>query len=323
MKSERREQRRGGREARTYEVPGEIAITPRMYQKLTEKIAGKPEERILSYLMLRSLRQARYSEKNEGHFALAAPCYTHFTSPIRRYPDLIVHRIAKELLRAGVDGHGVLATGDFASRDSASSGPRFAPKPLGAKRRPSFEPIAEGELSAIARESSESERRAADAERELVDWKKIKFMRDRVGESFSGMILNATKYGLFVELDDLFVEGLVALQSLGMIDGDRYTYRENTRQIIGERWGRKFSVGERVRVVLDRVDAVEKRLQFSILEEEGRKQEAGSKKGKQALREEKRAKAARKEAAAQAGKAGKQGKYRAPKASQLRKKKRK
>jgi ribonuclease R len=156
-----------------------------------------------------------------------------------------------------------------------------------------------------------------------VDWKKIKFMRDRVGDSFSGMILNATKYGLFVELDDLFVEGLVPLQSLGMMDGDRYTYRENTRQIIGEHWGRKFSVGERVRVVLDRVDAVEKRLQFSILEEEGRKPEAGSKKGKQALREEKRAKAARKEAAAQAGKSAKRGKYRAPKASQLRKKKRK
>jgi ribonuclease R len=109
MKSERREQRRGGREARSYEVAGEIPITPRMYQKLTEKIAGKPEERILSYLMLRSLKQARYSEKNEGHFALAAPCYTHFTSPIRRYPDLIVHRITKDLLHSGVDGHGVLS----------------------------------------------------------------------------------------------------------------------------------------------------------------------------------------------------------------------
>ncbi len=312
MKSERREQRRGGRDARSYEVPGEIPITPRMYQKLTEKIAGKPEERILSYLMLRSLKQARYSEKNEGHFALAAPCYTHFTSPIRRYPDLIVHRIAKELLAAGVSGEG----------DFASSGTRFVQKRPVAE--PSFEPIAEGELAAIAQESSESERRAADAERELVDWKKIKFMRDRVGESFSGMILNATKYGLFVELDDLFVEGLVPLQSLGMMDGDRYTYRENTRQVIGERWGRKFSVGERVRVVLDRVDAVEKRLQFSILEEGSTKQEAGSRKvkGKQALREEKRAKAARKEAAAQVVKAGKGGKYRAPKASQLRKKKR-
>jgi ribonuclease R len=187
-------------------------------------------------------------------------------------------------------------------------------------------PIAEGELAAIARESSESERRAADAERELVEWKKIKFMRDRVGEAFGGMILNATKYGLFVELDDLFVEGFVPVQSLGLFDSDRYTYRENTRQIIGDRWGRKFSVGERVRVVLDRVDAVEKRLQFSILDEEGdrrREPGAGAKAmGKQALREEKRAKAARKDAASQAVMAAKRGKYRAPKASQLRKKKR-
>jgi len=326
MKSERREQRRGGREARSYEVAGDIAITPRMYQKLTEKIAGKPEERILSYLMLRSLRQARYSEKNVGHFALAAPCYTHFTSPIRRYPDLIVHRITKALLHGGVDGHGVLARHELhaagmATRREEHPGRRGE----GAKRDSPDEqsPIAEGELAAIARESSESERRAADAERELVDWKKIKFMQDRVGEAFSGMILNATKYGLFVELDDLFVEGLVPMQSLGLLDGDRYTYRENTRQIIGEGWGRKFSVGERVRVVLDRVDAVEKRLQFSILDEG--LPAAGVKvqgKGKQTRREEKRAKAARKEAAAQVMKVGGRGKYRAPKASQLRKKKR-
>src|SRR5579875_2829380 len=108
-RGERREQRGRGGHARQHEVAQDIPVTPRMYQKLTAKIAGKPEERILSYLMLRSLKQARYSEKNEGHFALAAPCYTHFTSPIRRYPDLIVHRITKALLHAGVHGHGVLA----------------------------------------------------------------------------------------------------------------------------------------------------------------------------------------------------------------------
>jgi len=269
MRSERREQKHGGgRAPRSYEVPGDIPITPRMYQKLTEKIAGKPEERILSYLMLRSLRQARYSEKNEGHFALAAPCYTHFTSPIRRYPDLIVHRITKELLEAGVEGHGILAKGEPHSPTMRYETRPHAQREHVPSREPLFEPIAEGELAAIAQESSESERRAADAERELVEWKKIKFMRDRVGESFSGMILNATKYGLFVELDDLFVEGLVPIQSLGLFDNDRYTYRENTRQIIGDRWGRKFSVGERVRVILDRVDAVERRLQFSIFDEE-------------------------------------------------------
>ncbi|MBT9331606.1 ribonuclease R family protein [Paracidobacterium acidisoli] len=285
MKSERREyrtDRRSGGNHRSqphaHEIPDEIPVTPQMYQKLAAKISGKPEERILSYLMLRSLKQARYSEKNEGHFALAAPCYTHFTSPIRRYPDLIVHRITKALLHRGIDGHGILSTGEphakKPSRPAAQSSPSLliesidedAALPVEAPGfSPVHEPLDEESLNLIATESSETERRADAAERELVEWKKIKFMKDRVGEEFSAMILSATKYGLFVELDDLFVEGLVPIQSLGALDNDYYSFRENTRQIIGERWGRKFSIGQRTRVVLDRVDAVEKRLQFSIL----------------------------------------------------------
>lgn len=259
-RGERREQRGRGRNPRQHEIAEDIPVTPKMYQKLTAKIAGKPEERILSYLMLRSLRQARYSEKNEGHFALAAACYTHFTSPIRRYPDLIVHRIAKSLLRAGVSGHGTLVAGE-------PHGHGTGHKTEGRKTR-GGEVVPEAELALIATESSDNERRAAEAERELVEWKKLKFMRDRVGEDFSAMILSATKYGLFVELNDLFVEGLVPIASLGAMDNDYYTYRENTRQIIGERWGRKFVIGQRVRVLLERVDAVQKRLQFSILDEE-------------------------------------------------------
>jgi ribonuclease R len=125
-------------------------------------------------------------------------------------------------------------------------------------------PISEPELAQIAEESSEAERRAAEAERELVEWKKVRFMEDRVGEEFSALVLNPTKYGLFVELTDLFVEGLVPIDTLR---DDRYTWRENTHEIVGERWGRRFRAGDRVQVILDRILAQERRLQFSIAEE--------------------------------------------------------
>ncbi|HVJ08618.1 MAG TPA: VacB/RNase II family 3'-5' exoribonuclease [Acidisarcina sp.] len=268
MKSDRRQQHGRGKNPRMHEIPEDIPVTPRMYQKLAMKIAGTPEERIVSYLMLRSLKQARYSEKNEGHFALAAPTYTHFTSPIRRYPDLIVHRIVKAVL-TGVEGHGSMEK-KRAWSPWTHPNEGAAPRPH-ARPRESFvfahnPPIPEPELAAIAQECSQTERRADDAERELVEWKKIKFMQDRVGEDFHAMILNATKYGLFVELDDLFIEGLVPIDTLA---GDRFTYNENTRQILGDRSGRRYSAGDRVRVVLDRVNAVERKLQFALLEEGG------------------------------------------------------
>ena len=208
-----------------------FAVSSRDYQKLIAKLEGKPEERILNFLMLRSLKQARYSVDNAGHFALAASAYTHFTSPIRRYPDLIVHRLLSALL----DG-----------------------KPT----------IRELELREIAEECSQSERRAADAERELVEWKKVKFMIDRVGDQFDALVISTTRFGIFVELADLFIEGLVPIDSR---PGDRYVYQENVRKIVGSHTRREFSIGDRVRVLLDRIDPAERKLQFSIVEPERKK----------------------------------------------------
>jgi ribonuclease R len=291
MKADRRDVRKGGgggRPAKTHEVSQSIPVTPQMYQRLTAKIAGKPEERILSYLMLRSLKQARYSEKNEGHFALASPCYTHFTSPIRRYPDLIVHRLIRELIQSGAsdEGGAILSTdpqpwkqatgsvtdrkdkygdSDSSSQNDGGAGGRRGREALA---RPEYksEPIPEVELAAIATESSQAERRADDAERELMEWKKMRFMEDRVGEDFGGIILSCTKYGFFVELDDLFIEGLVPLTSLSTWGSDeRFVFRDTDKQIVSTRGGRSFKMGQRVHVLLDRIDRQQRRLQFAVV----------------------------------------------------------
>jgi ribonuclease R len=262
-RGDRRDARSSGRSAQTHEIPDAIPVTPQMYQRLTVKIQGKPEERILSYLMLRSLKQARYSEKNAGHFALASPSYTHFTSPIRRYPDLIVHRLIRYLLQNGADPNGfpILSSEPQPWGEKQNDKGRSAQR----KRQQGEGPLPEDELNAIAAESSQAERRADDAERELIEWKKIRFMQDRVGEDFSGIILSCTKYGFFVELDELFIEGMVPVATL---QDDRYFFRDTDRTIVGGRNGRVFKIGQRVHVLLDRIDRQQRRLQFALMPSE-------------------------------------------------------
>jgi len=250
-------------------LPGasaDLRITPQHYQRLVRKIAGKPEERIISYLMLRSLKQARYAADALGHFALGFEEYTHFTSPIRRYPDLIVHRTLKWALEH--------------PREAAPAAPR---------RVVDAEAVvySHGQLEEIAAESSEAERRAAGAERELMDWKTAQFMEEHLGEEYDGLIISVQKYGCFVELFEVFVEGLLPINAIEEAAGARVIYREKDHAIVampggdgrrggggrGQQRGRgakakqlMWQHGDRVRVRAERIDPMRRRVEFALAE---------------------------------------------------------
>src|SRR5467141_416956 len=248
-------------------LPGaaeDLRITPQHYQRLLAKIAGKPEERIVSYLMLRSLKQARYAADSLGHFALGFAEYTHFTSPIRRYPDLIVHRTLK-----------------WALEHPQEAAPAMPHVPGGAE----VVVYSHGQLEEIATETSEAERRANGAERELMDWKTAQFMEEHLGEEYDGLIISVQKYGCFVELFDVFVEGLLPIGALEEFAGTRCVLRERDHAIValpggggrgapGARRSRgakprqlEWHLGDKVRVRAERIDPMRKRVEFALVKE--------------------------------------------------------
>ncbi len=252
-----------GRERRieyTEPTVDEIDIRPQHYQKLAEKIAGKPEERILSYLMLRSLKQARYSVDLLGHFALAAKEYAHFTSPIRRYPDLIVHRALKW----------ALANPDVAPARMTVENPKTHEE----ESVPALGPYRRTELKEIATESSDAERGADLAERDLMDWKTAQFMEQHLGDEYEALIISVQKFGFFVELMEIFVEGLVSVGAIEEFTGHRCEYRERDHTIVTEphRTSRGsnqrlvFRLGDRVRVRAERIDPIRHKVEFALLE---------------------------------------------------------
>jgi ribonuclease R len=204
-------------------------IKPKHFQKLIDRMKGKPEERPIAALMLRTMQKARYDAAPLGHFGLAADDYTHFTSPIRRYPDLVVHRLLREQRQTRVTD----------------------------ERKAELDE----ELPEIGRHTSEMERRAAEAEREILQWKKVRFMADKVGDVFDGYITGVAPFGMFVELIDHYVEGLVHVSTMA---DDYYRYNEQSHSLFGESTKKKYRLGDRVRVQIVRVDMERRQIDLGV-----------------------------------------------------------
>jgi ribonuclease R len=215
----------------------EDRVDPAELQRLLAQAEGKPEERMLNYALLRCMKQARYAAENLGHFGLASRCYCHFTSPIRRYPDLVVHRI----LRAA------LATG--ATTEDKGAGKRLA--------------LATEHLGEIAEHTSKRERVAMEAERDVVELKKVQFMQRHLGEEFDGFITGVTAFGFFVELEELFVEGLVHITTL---NDDLYTHVEKQHSLIGRHTKRVIRIGDKTRVTVAAVIPATRRIEFTLVD---------------------------------------------------------
>ena len=233
------------------------ALKPQHFQKLLGQIHGKPEEKPIAFLMLRTMQKARYAPENRGHFGLAAPSYTHFTSPIRRYPDLVVHRA----LRAA--RHKLLSE---EARDEWAE-----------------------ELPEVARHTSEMERRADDAERELLQWKKVKFMADKVGDEFDGYVTGVAAFGLFIELIEHFVEGMVHVSTMA---DDYYRFVDGAHLLRGENTQKVYRLGDKVKVQVIRVDMELRQIDLGLVDilERVREGERGPRRSKASPKSDKRRK---------------------------------
>jgi ribonuclease R len=236
---------------------GKLGPVPKDYQKLLASIQGRPDFHLIQTVMLRSLSQAVYSAENNGHFGLNYEAYTHFTSPIRRYPDLLVHRAIRSVIRSKRETKHV-------QRAGAASMPKAR-----------IYPYDEAALEKLGEQCSMTERRADEATRDVVNWLKCEFMQDRVGEIFEGVITAATGFGIFVELKDIYVEGLVHVTAL---PADYYHFDPVHHRLAGERSGRSFRLGDSVAVKVMRVDLDERKIEFEL--SEGKADQASTGRGR-------------------------------------------